>query len=113
VEGNPAEIIVYSFRGATGRTETLNLVTAKTGMELTVVKEQCEFKDEKPAQGVTFELEKQPDRGSEGRYKLKIVIPPGKVFGDFTGVIVLEVKPEKPGVPAQRIRIPFKGTSRL
>lgn len=113
VEGNRSEIVVNSFRGATGTTESLNLATAKTGMELTVVKELCEFKDEKPAQGVTFELEKQPDRGGEGRYRLKITIPPGKAFGDFTGVIVLEVKAEKPGQPPQRIRIPYKGTSRL
>lgn len=101
VDNDPSEIELKTFRGAVGTTEWLNLTTEKTGMELVVVPSEC-----KP-EGFEFALEKQPDRGGQGHYRLRITVPPGRKFGQFSGVVVLEVKGPNP----QRIRIPFKGSS--
>ena len=108
VDNDPTEIVLKSFRGATGTTEDVNLITEKPGMELAVVKDECELvQNKRNPQGFDFVLEKQPDRGGQGHYKLKITVAPGKVFGQFQGIVVLEVKGPNP----QRIRIPFKGGS--
>jgi hypothetical protein len=76
-------------------------------MELVVVKEECEARKKRAPKDFDFVLEKRPDSGGQGHYRLNIVIAPGKVFGQFDGVVVLEVKGPNP----QRIRIPFKGSS--
>lgn len=114
VEGNPSTVEVPSFRGADGLKDYwVNLSSEKPGMELTVLKEECEFKNDRNPQNIDFVLEKQPDSGGMGHYKLWLKIPPGKVFGQFTGVVVLEVKGEAKGPALQRLRIPFKGGSRF
>ena len=91
------------FRGGDGGTTTIELTTEKAGTELAVVKDQCQ-----PSK-LTFELEKQADRGGRGYYKLKVSVPPGQVFGVVNGVVVLEVK----GTNPQRMRLPFKGRGTL
>lgn len=92
-----------TFRGGAGATQEIELTTEKTGIELAVVKDECQ-----PSK-FTYELVKQPDRGGRGYYKLKVIVPPGATFGAVKGVVVLEVK----GPTPQRMRIPFKGTGTL
>ena len=103
LDSDRSEFDIESFRGAVGTTQTVALTTEKTGVELVVVKDEC-----KPA-GFEFTLEKQPDRGGQGHYLIKVAIGPKQVFGQFKGEVVLEVK----GPVPQRIRIPFKGSARL
>jgi len=103
LENNRIEIELKTFNGRNGHEEWVDLIAEKTGGELVVVKDEC-----KPAD-FGFELVKQPDRGGQGHYRLKISIDKGKVYGQVKGVVVLEVKGPNP----QRIRIPFKGLSQL
>ena len=103
LENNRTEIELKTFNGRNGHEEWIDLIAENTGGELVVVKDEC-----KPA-GFGFELVKQPDRGGQGHYRLKISIDKGKVFGQVKGVVVLEVKGPNP----QRIRIPFKGLSQF
>jgi hypothetical protein len=103
LEGDRTEFELPTFRGGSGLVQTVELTTEKTGLELAVVKDECQ-----PSK-FTYELEKLPDRGDRGYYKLKITIPPGQVFGAVKGMVVLEVKGPNP----QRMRIPFRGTGTL
>ncbi|QJW92879.1 hypothetical protein [Frigoriglobus tundricola] len=103
LENNRTEIELKTFNGRNGHEEWVDLIAEKTGGELVVVKDEC-----KPAD-FGFELVKQPDRGGQGYYRLKISIDKGKVYGQVKGVVVLEVKGPNP----QRIRIPFKGLSQF
>lgn len=101
LDSDRTEVELKTFRGSMAHTEDVALTTEKTGVELTVVKDEC-----KPS-GFDFILEKQPDRGGQGHYRLKIAVGPNQVFGQIKGVVVLEVKGPNP----QRIRIPFKGSA--
>jgi hypothetical protein len=92
-----------TFRGANAHVQEVTLTTEKTGLELAIVKDECQ-----PSK-LTYELVKQPDRGGRGYYTLKVTVPPGQVFGTVKGVVVLEVK----GPTPQRMRISFKGTGTL
>jgi hypothetical protein len=98
------EIQLGSFAGSTGHTHQADLTTEKAGLELALVKDECQ------PRGFVYELEKQPDRGGQGHYRLKVTVPPGQVFGQIRGgVAVLEVK----GPTPQRIRIPVSGSGRF
>ncbi|MBN9121606.1 MAG: hypothetical protein J0I06_21080 [Planctomycetes bacterium] len=103
VDGDRTEFDLGTFSGGPGTSQTIELTTEKAGTELAVVKDQCE-----PSK-LVYELEKQPDRGGRGYYKLKVTVPPGQVFGSVKGVVVLEVKGPNP----QRMRLPFRGTGSL
>jgi hypothetical protein len=95
------DIELASFKGGDGTRQEVNLVTEKTGIELSVVPSEC-----KP-DFYTYELVKQPDRDGQGRYKLVIGVKAGKQFGRVRGDAVLELK----GPTPQRIRIPVRSTA--
>lgn len=99
IEGDRTEFDVPTFRGGEGVVHRVDLITETANTELAVVKYECE------KTRLKFELEKQPDRGGRGHYKLKVTVEPGQAFGAFNGVVVLEVK----GPTPQRMRIPFRG----
>jgi hypothetical protein len=97
-----------SFQSVRGFTQVIDLYTEKTGLDLVVVTDECKIES---ARKFPFDttLEKQPDRGGQGHYRLKIAIPPSKAYGNFKGVVLLEVKGPNP----QRLRIPFTGSGDL
>jgi hypothetical protein len=95
------DIELVAFKGGQGTRQEVNLVTEKTGIELSVVAAEC-----KP-DFYTYELVKQPDSDGKGRYKLVISVKGGKQFGRVRGDVVLEVK----GPTPQRIRIPVRSTA--
>lgn len=101
LEGDRTEFDLPTFSGGKGTVQTVELTTERAGLDLAVVKGECD-----PSK-FTYELEKQPDRGGRGSYKLKVTVPPGQAFGAVKGMVVLEVK----GPTPQRMRIPFKGTA--
>jgi hypothetical protein len=106
MDNDRTDIEFGSFNRTRGITQVVDLYTERTGLDLVVVTDECRAES---APKFPFEttLEKQPDRGGQGHYRLKIVIPPDKSSGYIKGVVVLEVK----GTNSQRLRIPFKGTS--
>ena len=60
------------------------------------------IQEQRNPQNIDFVLEKQPDSGGMGHYRsCWLKVPPGKVFGQFTGVVVLEVKGEAKGPTLQ------------
>jgi hypothetical protein len=106
MDSDRTDIDFASFDGARGLTQRVDLYTEKTGMDLVVVTDECKA-ESAPKFPFDTTLEKQPDRGGQGHYLLKIAIPPGKAYGNVKGVVVLEVKGQNP----QRLRIPFKGVA--
>lgn len=91
-----------SFKGKTGTAINYELTTERTGIELALVENECKPDRDK----VKIALEKLPDRGERGYYKVRVTVEPGQVYGAIIdGVVVLEVK----GPTPQRIRIPLKG----
>jgi hypothetical protein len=101
LDGDRNEIDLAEFKGRDGTKEQADLITEKTGIELALVKSEC------TPDYYTYELVKQPDRGSQGHYKLLITVPPGKQFGRVRGEAVVEVK----GPTPQRIRIPVRSSA--
>ncbi|MCI0701112.1 MAG: hypothetical protein L0241_08515 [Planctomycetia bacterium] len=98
------QIDLRSFSGAEGTTRVVTLVTRTTGMELAVVGDECYPKS------FQYRLEKLPDRGGQGYYRLHLTVPPRRQFGAISnGVVVLEVKGKNP----QRMRIPITGNGEL
>lgn len=97
IDGDRTEVTLPSFPGKRGLTKSpTDLTTERAGMELAVVKEECRPKE------FVYELQKQPDRGGEGHYRLLVTIPPGRFFGAVKGEAVLAVK----GPDPQKMRIP-------
>ncbi len=102
LDGDRTDFEMGTFAGAKEHIHRVALVTERPGMELVIVKDECQ------PPGFTYELTKQPDRGDRGAYQLKVTVPPGQ-YGSFKGTVVLEAK----GPNGQRIRIPFRGTGKL
>lgn len=97
---NGNAIDIGGFRSSSGGTFVDELVTDNPNAEVVVVEGQ-----QKP-DFLKVALEKQPNLGGKGFYKLRITIPPNKQVGLINdGLIVLEVKGPNP----QRVRIPFRG----
>lgn len=92
------EIVLASFRGAEVFRYETKLVTERAGIELEVLP------GESKPENFVYELERLPDNGNQGQYKLKITIPKGQ-FGQVRGEIVLQVKGPSP----QKMRIPLRG----
>lgn len=101
LDSGAGEFELATFNGGKGTTQAIDLTTDAAGIELAVVREECEPKN------FEFVLEKQPPRGDRGHYKLKVTVAGGQVFGATKGFVVLDVKGPNP----QRMRIPFKGTA--
>jgi hypothetical protein len=99
LDDDRGEIGLGTFDGLTGETRRIGLSTASTDVEIAVVKAECKPSD------FGYELERLPDRGGQGAYRLKVSIPKGK-FGGVKGEVVLEVKGPNP----QRMRIPVTGS---
>jgi hypothetical protein len=98
--GNAIEL--PSFRGKDGVTETFELVSDRTDVELEEEKgmQQPDF--------VEVAVDKKEDLGGKRYFNLRVRIPQGKQLVSFTnGVVVLKVKGSN-----RRIRIPLKGTVR-
>jgi hypothetical protein len=92
------EIVLASFRGAEVFRYEAKLVTERASIELEVLP------GESKPENFVYELERLPDNGNQGQYKLKITIPKGQ-FGQVRGEIVLQVK----GPGPQKMRIPLRG----
>jgi hypothetical protein len=100
LDGERTEVALPSFPGRRGLAKyAADLVTEKPGVELVLLKDECTPKK------FVYELQKQPDRGGEGHYKLLVTVPPGQ-FGTVKGEAVLEVKGPHP----QKMRIPVSGS---
>ncbi|MBX9622206.1 MAG: hypothetical protein K2X82_00170 [Gemmataceae bacterium] len=98
--GAAKEITLPTFASADGGTGVADLVTEKAGTELAVVADQCQPKYLK------VDLQKLPDRGEKGAYRLKVTVPKNELVGELRdGLVVLEVK----GPTPQRVRLPVVG----
>ncbi len=100
LDDNRTSVALPTFSGAKGL-EHAQIVKTVKGVEVKVV--PAESTPEK----YVYELEKLPDVGAEGRYKLKIKILPGTTFGQVKGEVVLEALGPQP----QKVRIPVSGAA--
>jgi hypothetical protein len=99
LDGDRNEVTLPGF-GRRGLTKSpIDLSTERPGLELALLKDECSPKK------LAYELQKQPDRGGQGHYKLFVTVPPG-TFGTLRGEVVLEVKGPNP----QKMRIPVTGS---
>jgi len=99
LDDNRTSIALPTFVGGKGLEHTQIVKTVK-GVEVKVLP------DDSSPKKYRYELEKLPDAGAEGRYKLKIGIPPG-TFGQVRGEVVLEVQGPQP----QKVRLPISGSA--
>lgn len=93
-------VALPTFVGSRGLEHAQTVNTVK-GADVRVLR------DESTPMKYGYALEKLPDVGTEGRYKLTITIPPGTTFGQIKGEVVLEVQGPQP----QKVRIPVSGSA--
>jgi len=91
------------FSYADAQIATVNIESERSGLDLAIVKDLTQPKFLK------VDLQKQPDEGGRGAFKLKVTIPAKEQLGEIQdGVVVLEAKGPNP----QRLRIPITGRGR-
>lgn len=99
LDDNRTSVALPTFSGSKGLEHSQIVKTVK-GLEVRVLR------DESTPAAYGYVLEKLPDAGTEGRYKLKISIPPG-TFGQVKGEVLLEAQGPQP----QKVRIPVTGAA--
>lgn len=99
LDDNRTGVALPTFSGSKGL-EHGQIVKTVKGADVRVLRD-----DSTPAK-YGYALEKLPDAGTEGRYRLKISIPSG-TFGQVKGEVVLEVQGPQP----QKVRIPITGAA--
>src|SRR5205823_1224908 len=89
--GAGREIGFGAFAYTSEQTATVEVETERTGVELEIVKNLTQPKSLK------VELQKQPDNGDRGSYKLKVTLPAKEQIGEIKdGVVVLQTRGPNP-----------------